>query len=69
MSTIFDFKVKTMIQPKANPSVDGKFLVGIDVGYSGCKIFSQNKVALFPCYARQINGELIAATYDDTDIW
>ena len=69
MATILDFKTKTMIQPKVSPGVDGKFLVGIDVGYSGCKIFSQNKVALFPCYARQIDGELISASYDDTDIW
>lgn len=69
MATVIDFKTKTMIRPKENPSVEGKFLVGIDVGYSGCKIFSQNKVALFPCYARQVDGELLAASYDDTDIW
>ena len=69
MSNVLDFKTKTMIKPKVNPSVDGKFLVGIDVGYSGCKIFSQNKVALFPCYARQIEGEIISASYEDTDIW
>lgn len=68
MSTVIDFKTKTMIKAKVNPSVEDKFLVGIDVGYSGCKIFSQNKVALFPCYAREIGGELIAASYDDTDI-
>lgn len=64
-----DFKTKTFFQTKANPSVEGKWLVGIDVGYSGCKIFSQNKVALFPCYARQIDGELISASYEDNDIW
>lgn len=69
MSTFLDFKTKTIFQPKVNPSLDNKFLVGIDVGYSGCKIFSQNKVALFPCYARQIDGELISASYEDTDIW
>ena len=68
MATVVDFKTKTIIKNKVNPSVDGKFLVGIDVGYSGCKIFSQNKVALFPCYARQIDGELIAASYESTDI-
>lgn len=64
-----DFKTKTILKSKVSPSVDGKFLVGIDVGYSGCKIFSQNKVALFPCYARKIDGELISASYEDTDIW
>lgn len=69
MSTFLNFKTKTIIKPKVNPSVDGKFLVGIDVGYSGCKIFSQNKVALFPCYARQIDGELISASYEENDIW
>ena len=69
MSTVLYFKTKTIIKPKVNPSVEGKFLVGIDVGYSGCKIFSQNKVALFPCYARQINGDLISASYEDNDIW
>jgi plasmid segregation protein ParM len=66
---VFEFKTKTMIQAKANPSLPDKFLVGIDIGYSGCKIFSQNKVALFPCYARMIDGELISASYEDTDIW
>lgn len=66
---VFEFKTKTMIQPKANPSVGDKWLVGIDIGYSGCKVFAQNKVALFPCYARQIDGELISASYEDTDIW
>lgn len=66
---VLDFKTKTMIQPKSNPSIPNKFLVGIDIGYSGCKIFSQNKVALFPCYARRIKGELISASYEDTDIW
>ena len=43
MNTI-DFKTKTLLQTKANPSIDGKWLVGIDVGYSGGKIFSQIKV-------------------------
>ena len=69
MASFVDFKTKTMIKAKVSPSVDGKFLVGIDVGYSGCKVFSQNKVALFPRYAREIDGELISATYEDTDIW
>lgn len=68
MENVLNFKTKTIIQPKVNPNLDGKFLVGIDVGYSGCKVFSQNKVALFPCYARKIDGELISANYDETDI-
>lgn len=66
---VFDFKTKTLITPKSYPSLDGKWLVGIDVGYSGCKIFSQNKVACFPCYARKIDGEMISASYEDNDIW
>lgn len=66
---VFEFKTKTMIQPKANPTIDNKYLVGIDIGYSGCKIFAQNKVAIFPCYARQVTGEMISASYEDTDIW
>ena len=69
MSAVLDFKTKTIIRPKVNPSLEGKFMVGIDVGYSGCKIFSQNKVALFPCYARQIDGEMISASFEETDIW
>lgn len=69
MSNVLDFKTKTMIQAKVSPSVEGKFLVGIDVGYSGCKIFSQNKVALFPCYAKKVEGELISASYQENDIW
>lgn len=66
---ITDYKVKTIMTSKAAPSLDNKFLVGIDVGYSGCKVYSQNKVALFPCYARQISGELLNTSSDDTDIW
>lgn len=69
MAITLDFKTKTIIKPQLAPSIDDKFLVGIDVGYSGCKIYSQNKVAIFPCYARQINGEILGATYDDNDIW
>lgn len=64
-----DFKTKTMIKPQVHPNVEDAFLVGIDIGYSGCKIFSQNKVAIFPCYARQIDGELISSNFEDTDIW
>ena len=67
--SVFDFKTKTMIEPKSNPSIDDKWLVGIDVGYSGCKVFSQNKVAIFPCYARKIEGEMISASYEESDIW
>ena len=31
MSAVLDFKTKTIIRPKVNPSLEGKFMVGIDV--------------------------------------
>lgn len=65
---ISNFKTKTLIQAQASPSIDNKWLVGIDIGYSGCKVFSQNKVACFPCYAKQISGELMSS-YEDNDIF
>lgn len=37
-----------------NGKVDGKWLIGIDVGYSGVKIFSPNSVSCFPFFARKV---------------
>ena len=64
-----NYKTKTMIRPIVAPSIEGKWLTGIDIGYSGCKVFAQNKVACFPCYARQVNGEIFSGIADENDIW
>lgn len=39
------FKIKTIFQPRLNPSVPKYWGVAIDIGYSSVKIFSPNMVA------------------------
>ena len=40
-----DFKTKTFIQPRLNPTVPGKWPIALDIGYSSVKMFSPNMVA------------------------
>lgn len=48
------FKIKTIFQPRLNPSVPKYWGVAIDIGYSSVKIFSPNMVASFPAYAKKV---------------
>lgn len=52
-----DFKTKTSFLERKNPSVDNAWCVGIDIGYSGIKVFSPNCVAVVPAYARQVDPD------------
>lgn len=67
MSTI-NFKTKTFNIEQQNPSVDGMWPVAIDVGYSAVKLFSPNKVAAFPSYARKINPNSQIGVVSDKNI-
>lgn len=49
-----NFKTKTYIAPRQNPSAAGFWVVAIDVGYSSVKTFSQNMISSFPAYARKV---------------
>ena len=64
-----NYKTRTMFTPMVNPSVDGMWQMGIDLGYSGNKIYAQNKVACFPFYGKRVRGEMMMTQSDDTDIW
>ena len=49
---IYDFKTKSEYIPRKNVSVDGYWPIGIDVGYSGVKVYAPNAVLCFPSFAR-----------------
>lgn len=49
-----EFKTKTILQPRNNPSTEKYWGVAIDVGYSAVKVFSPNIVASFPSYAQKV---------------
>lgn len=52
---VIDFKTKTYIQPRVNPSSKDYWPIALDIGYSSVKMFSPNTVASFPSYARQVD--------------
>lgn len=49
-----DFRTKSIYTPTKNVSVDGKWPIGLDIGYSGVKGFSPNAIFAFPSYAKNI---------------
>lgn len=49
-----EFKTKTILQPRQNPSTSKYWGISIDVGYSSVKIFSPNMIASFPSYAKKV---------------
>ena len=49
-----DFRTKTVYQPTRNISVDGKWPIGLDIGYSGVKGFSPNAIFAFPSFAKNL---------------
>ena len=49
-----EFKTKTILQPRNNPSTEKYWGVAIDVGYSAVKVFSPNIIASFPSYAQKV---------------
>ena len=64
-----DYKTKTIFQERRTPS--GKnWMIGLDVGYSGVKVFSPNAVACFPAYAVRETApvtKIAIAGYDEPE--
>lgn len=52
--TTQEFKTKTIIQPRQNPSVPNYWGISIDVGYSSVKVFSPNTISSFPSYVKPV---------------
>ena len=46
------FKTKTITLNRNNGQIAGVYPVGLDTGYSGVKIYSPNKAACFPSFAK-----------------
>ena len=52
------FKTGTEIIERDNGKLKGVWLGGLDLGYSGVKLFAPNKVSRFPSYAVRIDEEI-----------
>lgn len=64
-----DYKTKTLIADRRFVSKGAKWVVGLDIGYSGVKVISPNTAACFPAYARKIpEGRMVLKEPADTDI-
>lgn len=46
-----DFRIKTEVYHRPNGSTDNYWPCGIDIGYSSVKMFTPNKVVIFPSFA------------------
>lgn len=65
METV-SFKTKTMFTNRSDKQLKGVYPVALDIGYSGVKIFSPNKVGVFPSYARPyVNNGTVGKLPDD----
>ncbi len=65
-----DFRTRTMMIDHKNPACGRAWGIGVDVGYSGTKLFSPNRVACFPSYATPVTGSLLNLdTPDDSTIF
>lgn len=71
MINTIDFKEKTQIIERKNPSVNDKnWLMAIDLGFGGIKGFSENKVYSIPNFVRKIeNFTSLIGTPADNDIY
>lgn len=64
-----DFKTKTMCIERENPSVGNYWGMALDIGYSGVKGMSPNKVFCFPSYARKTTQQMLSlGTLEDDNI-
>ncbi len=50
-----NFRTKTKIQENDNGYIKGKWIIGLDIGYSAVKLFSPNTIAKFPAYAKIVD--------------
>ena len=64
-----NFKTRTEIRARQNPKKQGFWDIGLDIGYSGVKGFSPNKVFCFPAFAKKVPEGLVSiAKPSDKDI-
>ena len=49
-----DFKTRTIFETRPAPYKRDRWVVGLDIGYSGIKGYATNKVFCFPAYARKV---------------
>jgi plasmid segregation protein ParM len=57
-----NFKTKTSFFDRENGTAGDKFLIALDIGYSAVKLFSENKIARFPSYARRVDKDFALLT-------
>ena len=74
------FKTKTKFIEKKNISTNNAWEIALDIGYSSVKLFSPNKIAVFPSYARNVGshidwangipeGAILYKNRGSSDIW
>lgn len=54
------FSTRTERRTKDNPHVNGTYIIGMDMGYSGPKCFHENGNFVFPNYCDKLKGDLFA---------
>ena len=61
------YRTKTIFMEADNKKVPGVWPVGLDIGYSGVKVFSGNSIVCFPSYASVSSVESRISIASDTD--
>lgn len=56
---VLDFATRTVFTNRKNAGVDGYWNLAMDIGYSGVKGMSPNKVYCFPSFARTVRGQML----------
>ncbi len=65
MTDTKEFRTKTLNIPRTNLHKDGFWEIAVDIGYSGTKLFSPNKVACFPSFATKVIGRRLEVNQED----
>lgn len=60
-----DFKIKTKVMKRPNGATKNYWPCGIDIGYSSVKLFTPNRVAIFPSFAIAIDAQEIGEPSPD----
>lgn len=68
MINTINFKTKTILTERNNPTRNDRWNVGLDIGYSSVKGFSPNTVFCFPAFAKKATESLSMSTPKPTDI-
>lgn len=56
---VLDFATRTILTNRKNADVEGYWNFALDIGYSGVKGMSPNKVYCFPSFARKVKGRVL----------